>query len=142
MKLRTMMIAAALAAALHTPLVQAQQLSQASHGISNASAAISAGSGLVVQGSLQMVAGAGQLSVAAIQVVGESTVLVLRGVGTAVEVSVQIASQIARDLSLAVGTVVQVVAEGVGFALVSAGRMIAFIPNELGRSFLYQARLR
>ena len=142
MKLNRLVRIATVAVALHVPVVHAQGPSEMSRGISNASGALSEASGLVVHGSLQMAAGAGQMSVAGIQVVGESTILVLRAAGSAAEVSVQIASKVAADLSLAVGSMVQVVAEGVGFALVTAGRLVAFIPNEIGRSLLYQARLK
>lgn len=142
MKLKKLMFTTAITAALHIPFVQAQQPSQMSAGISNASVAVSAASGLVVYGSLLTASAAGQLSVAAIQVVGESTVLVLRAIGSAAEISIQIGSEIAKGLSIAVGTVVQIVAESVGYALITSGRLIAYIPNELGRSLLYQARLK
>ena len=135
-------LAAALLAAIHLPLAQAQGPSQASTAASNASAAISGASGFVVQGSMQALAASGQLAVAAIHVVGESTVLVLRGVSSAAEVSVQIASGVLQGVSLAVGTVVTVVAEVVGSALIVAGTLIAFIPNEVGRALVHQARLK
>jgi hypothetical protein len=141
MKLKTLMFAASMTAALHVPLVQAQGGSEMSAGMSNASTALSNASGLMVQGSLAVVGGAGQMVVASVQVVGESTLLVLRGIGNGVEVSLKVASSAAAGVSLAVGSVVTVVAETVGYALVAAGRMIAFIPNEAGRALLYQARL-
>lgn len=142
MKIKSLMIATAVAAALHLPVVQAQGMSEMSRGISDASSALSGASGLVVAGSLVTASAAGQLSVAAIQVVGESTVLVLHAVGSAAEVSIRIASDLARDLSIAVGTMVQVVAQGVGYALIASGQLIAFIPNAVGQSLLYQARLK
>jgi hypothetical protein len=39
-----------------------------------------------------------------------------------------------------VGTSIQVVAESTGTALIAAGRILAFIPNEVGRSLLFHAR--
>jgi hypothetical protein len=145
MKLRTLpsklMCAVTLAAALHLPVAQAAGLSEASNAMSNASTALSNASGVLVQGSVQMLAGAGQMVVASVEVVGESTLIVLKGIGSTVEVSLKVASNVAAGVSLAIGTVVTVVTEAVGYALVAAGRTIAFIPNELGRSLLYQSRL-
>ena len=140
MNFKTLASATLVAAAIHVPAVQAQ--SDMSRGVSNASVALSNASGLVVSGSLATASAAGQLSIASIHLVGESTLLVLRAAGSAAEVSIRVATHVARDLSLAVGTVVQVVAEGVGYAVQTGGRLIAFIPNEIGRSLLYQARLK
>lgn len=140
-KLKTLMCVTAAAAALHVPLVHAQALSE-TRASSNATQALSTASGLVVQSSVETAAAVGQLSVAAIQVGVESTVLVLRGVGNSIEVSLQIGSGVARGLSLAVGTVVHVVAESVGHAFRAGGQLIAYIPNEAGRSLLYQTRLK
>ncbi len=91
---------------------------------------------------MQLLAASGQLAVASIQVVGESTVLVLRGVSSAAEVSVQIASGMLQGMSLAVGTIVTVVAEAVGSALLVGSTMIAYIPNEIGRALVYQERIK
>ena len=139
-KLKMLMCTTVVAAALQVSVVQAQ--GEMSRGTSNASSALSDASGLVVHGSLTTAAASGKLSVAALNVLGESTVLVLRTSGNAMEVSVQVASQTARDLSLGVGSVVHVVADVVGYALIASGRLIAYIPNEMGRSLLYQARLK
>ena len=138
MKLKNVMCAMTIAAAMHVPVLQA---ADPSRGVSYASAALSNASGAIVYGSVQMLAGAGSLVVASMQVVGESTVLVLKGASGAVEVSLKIATEIALGAALAVGSVVVVVAGTVGYALMAASRMIAFVPNDVGRSLLYQAKL-
>jgi len=140
MKLKPVLTGIAVVALLHLPVAHAQ--SNLSRGVSNASLAASAASGLIVHGSAMALSGAGQLAVASIQVVGESTVVVLRGVSGAVELSVRMASGVVAGASLVVGTIVTVVAEAAGSALLAAGKLIAFVPNEAGRSLLYQARLR
>jgi hypothetical protein len=131
---------AAVALAL-APLAHAQSTT-ASQGLSSASAASIAASGLVVRGSLAGAEASGQFLVASIETVGESTVIVLRGVSNATEASVQLAGHLARDMAISVGTVVTVLAEAVGYALLAGGRLIAYVPNEAGRALLHHARIR
>ena len=142
MNVRRFVSVAAVAAVFFASSGLTHAQSEMSRGVSDASTALSVASGLVVAGSALTASAAGNLSVEAIRVVGESTVLVLRGIGSAAEVSVQISSALARDLSIAVGTVVRVVADGVGYAFMSGARMVAYIPNEAGRSLLHHARLK
>jgi hypothetical protein len=70
------------------------------------------------------------------RVVGNGIELSLRGVSNGVETS----ALVARDASVGVGTSVKVVAESTGYALIAAGRMIAFVPNEVARSLLHHSR--
>jgi hypothetical protein len=141
MKTKTLIAAMTALAMINAPLARAGGLSEASTGMSNASMAISNASGVMVQGSVAVLAGVGQLVVAAVETAGESTVMVLRGIGSGVEISLKVASSVAAGASIAVGTVVVVTTEAVGYSLVAAGRLIAFIPNEAGRALLYQAKL-
>lgn len=135
----SMILAVALGLAAATPVMAQGNLSQ---GLSQASMASVAASGLVVQGSLAGVEASGQFVVASVQVVGESTVIVLRGVSTAAEASVQVASKLAEDLAISAGTAVLVVAELAGYALLAKGKLIAFVPNQVGKSMLHQTRVR
>ena len=66
--------------------------------------------------------------------------VVAKGVSTAATESVRFSISAAAAASLAVGTVVQVVAFSTGYSLSVAGQAIAFIPNEVGRSLLYHQR--
>jgi hypothetical protein len=51
-----------------------------------------------------------------------------------------LSGEAARGLSIGAGTVLQVVAMSAGHALVLSGKVIAFIPNEIGQVLLHHAR--
>lgn len=107
---------------------------------SQGSAELSAASGLLVMGSVSVLAGSGQLVVGSIEATGDVVTVVLKGASEAGTASLQISREVAGAASLAVGTVVQVSADATGYALHAAGKLIAFIPNEVGKSLLYHAR--
>jgi hypothetical protein len=115
-------------------------LSQSEARGSQGSAAVSAGSGEVIAGSLDIVASGSELIVTGIEEIGESTVIVAKGVSTAATESVRFSTSAVAAASLAVGTTVQVVAFSTGYSLMVAGQVLAFIPNEIGRSLLYHQR--
>jgi len=114
-------------------------LTRGSQGMSNASAASLAASGFVVAGSSELIHASAALTVTALQVAGETVVIVMRGAAESVTVSVRTSATIARDASVAVGSAVRVVAESVGYALYVGARLIAFVPNEIGRSLIHHA---
>ena len=128
----------ALAGALLTPNAFAAGPSES---LSNASRSLSSASGLVVTGSVQTLAASGQLVVASLAVTGETALLVLRGASEAGSASIQVSAELAQALAIGVGTVVSVVTEAAGYALVSGGKMLAYLPNEDTRGLLYQSRL-
>ena len=111
-----------------------------SQGMSNASGASLAAASYVVAGSVQLIQGSTQLVVAGLEAAGESTVVVLRGASEGVTVSVKMSAQLARDASIAVGNSVRVVTESIGHALYIGARLIAFIPNEIGRALIHHSR--
>lgn len=80
-------------------------------------------------------------TVAAVQVSAAGTVLLLRGASEAVEASVTVAASSAAAVSVATGAVVSVSACSAGWVLSTAGRAIAFIPNEIGRALLHDERV-
>jgi hypothetical protein len=115
--------------------------------------ASAAGSGLSILGSAitasatvklveTTVASGGRLVVSALEPVADGLRVSFRAVGASVDASATAVVTVGRDASLAVGTVVSIAAEATGYALVTAGRIIAFIPNELGQSLLRQERSR
>lgn len=83
-------------------------------------------------------ASGGRLVVTALEPVGDSVRITLKGTDQSVQASASASITVARDASVAVGTVVSATAHATGYALVAAGRIIAFIPNELGRALLRQ----
>lgn len=115
-------------------------MTRGSQGMSNASGASLAASSYVVAGSVQLIQASSQLVVAGLEAAGESAVVVLRGASEGVTVSVQMSAELAREASIAVGDTVRVVAESVGHALYVGARLIAFIPNEIGRALVHHSR--
>lgn len=113
----------------------------ASENMSKGSQNLSQGSAVVVGGSLSMLVASGQVVVASVETVGEGIVIVLKGASDAGGASVQLSGQAARGLSLAAGTVVNVVALSTGHMLVMSGKAIAFIPNELGKALLHHSKV-
>ncbi len=65
--------------------------------------------------------------------------IVLRGTSEAVTVSVRTSAKIAYEASVAAGNAVRVVAESVGHALYIGTRLIAFVPNEIGRALIHHS---
>lgn len=87
-----------------------------------------------------MISGAA-LTVIAISEVAEGTIWVLERASDGARFSVTLSAQSIGAASLAVGTAVTVVACSTGWVLSTAGKAIAFIPNELGKALLYNERV-
>jgi hypothetical protein len=123
----------ALAALSFSMPVRADSVTEAS--------AVSMISGLAVASTAAWAAhGGSQLVVTGIEVSGEVAKLALEGVGNSVTTVAHVSATAAGAASVGVGTSIQVVAESTGTALIAAGRILAFIPNEVGRSLLFHAR--
>lgn len=120
---------------------QASAHGDGSTALSNASGFLALGSASVVVGSLSLVAGSGAVVVETVQAVGGASMVVLRGASDGVSATVRFSGNVAGGASLVVGASVTLVAEATGYLLVSAGRVIAFIPNEIGRSLLHHSRV-
>jgi hypothetical protein len=80
-------------------------------------------------------------TVVAVHAVAEGTVWVLERASDGARASVTLSAAAAGGLSLATGTVVAASAISTGYVLVSAGKAIAFIPNEVGKALLYNERV-
>lgn len=81
------------------------------------------------------------LSVVAVEASGEGTVWVLERASDGARASVRLGTQAAGGLSVAAGTAVVVTAFSAGWVLSSAGKAIAYIPNEIGAALLYNERV-
>lgn len=127
-----------LAFTIHTTAMAGDPAGASAAGASEASAGSLAVAGsVVVGGSLALLAAGGSAVVASVTVVGAGTVVVLRGASDAATASIRIAGA----ASVVVGSVVDVVAVGTGCVLMSAGRVVAFVPNEVGRALVRQRPL-
>jgi hypothetical protein len=104
------------------------------------SKAISEVAGSVVLGSIAVVGVTGSVVVDSVASVADGIEVVLEGAGQASRATVRLSGDAARGLSIGAGTVLQVVAMSAGHALVLSGKVIAFIPNEVGQALLHHAR--
>lgn len=129
-------LAIALSMMLAPHFASAQSQTRSSQG----SSTLSAGSAQVVAGSLETIAGSAEWVVAAMEMIGGSTVVTLTRISEAGGESVKFSVELAGAASLAVGKAIQAVATSTGYVLMSAGHIIAFVPNEVGRSLLYHER--
>lgn len=66
---------------------------------------------------------------------------VLKNVADGASAVVKVSGQAAGALSVGVGTVVQTSVTGAGVILSAAGKVLAFIPNEIGKSLMHNERL-
>ncbi len=107
--------------------------------VSQGSALSAEGASALAAGSVEVIAGSPALIVLAVNGVAEGAVVVLKGASTAATVSVKVTPEIAGELSKAVGATVTVITESAGYALMHAGKMIAFIPNESSKKLLHHA---
>jgi len=127
-----LMIVVVLASGASAYAVEGSKLSQGS--------ALSAeGASTLVAGSVEVIAGSPTLTVQAVNAVADGAVVVLQGASTTATVSVKVTPDIAGGLSKAVGATVEVVTESSGYALIHAGKMIAFIPNAASQKLLHHA---
>lgn len=108
--------------------------------LSTASQLVGGGSAMLVGGSLAILAGAGMAVVGSVEVVGESTIIVLEGASDATRATIRLSGDVARGAALSAGMSVGVAALASGTMLVTAGKVIAFIPNEAGKALIHHAR--
>ena len=108
---------------------------------SNASEMSAFGSIVVVAGTMSLLAGSGNAVVESVEKVGESTVVVIKGATDASRVTLRMSGKAVTGASMAAGTAVSVVTMASGYALVVAGAVIAFIPNEVGKALLHHSRV-
>lgn len=97
------------------------------------------GSVLVVAGSISVLGGSGQVVVKSVEAVADGVVVVVGGVSDAGTASLKFVGKTAQGLSLGVGAVVTVSAQTTGYLLVTSGKVIAFLPNEIGLALLHHS---
>ncbi|KTC96155.1 hypothetical protein [Legionella erythra] len=91
----------------------------------------------IVKGSANLFAAGSQLVIVAVKTVGDITCISLKVAGQSAVTTIQVSSHVAGHSLLAAGQLVRVVTTGTGVILTAAGRLIAFIPNEVGKSLIY-----
>ena len=113
---------------------------QGAPGPSQPSAALSDLSARVIGGSVLLAAAGGSVVVESVRASGDTLEVVLRSAADASVATVRLSARAAGGLSLATGTVLEVLASSAGQVLVLSGKAIAFIPNEAGKALLHHAR--
>ena len=81
------------------------------------------------------------LTVVAVEASATGTVWVLERASDGVRGSVMLSADVARGASLLVGSAVLVTAVSAGWVLSAAGKVVAFVPNQLGRALLHHERV-
>lgn len=81
------------------------------------------------------------LTVVSVEVVGGATVWLLERASDGVRLSLRTAGRLAAGLVVATGAAVTVSVLASGTVLSTAGQVIAFIPNEIGRALLHNEQL-
>jgi hypothetical protein len=127
--------AAALALGAARPAAAHGGPSDASLALSAVPVAIS-----VVAPSAVLVAGA-SLVVVAVESTARGTVWVLERASDGARISVEFSGKVVAGVATSIGTAVVVTAISTGYVLSAAGEAIAFIPNEIGASLLYNERV-
>lgn len=108
---------------------------------SNASEMSALGSVIVVGGTMSLLADSGTAVVESVENAGESTLVVIKGATDASRVTLRMSGKVVTGASLAAGTAVSVVTMASGYALVVAGKVIAFLPNQAGKALLHHSRV-
>jgi hypothetical protein len=85
--------------------------------------------------------GGSVLTVIAVEASVDGTVCLLERASDGARASIRIAGRVAEGAAIAVGTTVAVSVIGAGVVLSTAGEVIAFLPNALGRALLHNERL-
>jgi hypothetical protein len=114
---------------------------QSSSDLSNASGLVAEGAATVVVGSLSAVAASGTVLVDSVEMAGDASVVVLAGASDAAQATVRLSGRAAREASLVAGASVNVVATSTGYLLVASGKVLAFIPNEIGKALIHHSRV-
>lgn len=81
----------------------------------------------------------GAMVVESVEKIGDVTRVVLKGVSDGAKVTLEISGKIAEPLALASAATVIVTATSSGHVLTTSGKVLAFVPNELGKALLYHA---
>ncbi len=111
-------------------------------GLSHASEALSNASGQVIEGSFLTVTASGIIVVESVKLVGDSTVVVLKNSVDGSRATLQLSGNIIKNGAIISGAVIETSAVATGHLLISAGKVIAFIPNEIGKALIHHEQVK
>jgi hypothetical protein len=107
---------------------------------SNPSRALSQVTASVVGGAVLASAAGGSLVVESVNTAGDGIEIVVHNAADASRATLRLSGKAAGGISLAAGTVLEVLVTSAGQLLVLSGKAIAFLPNEAGKALLHSAR--
>jgi hypothetical protein len=76
-----------------------------------------------------------------VQSVGDVVTLSVTGLADGSKYLLKTSLSAVRAAGVSVGTTIRVSAEATGHALIASGKVLAFIPNEVGRALVHQSRM-
>lgn len=79
------------------------------------------------------------LSVQGVRASGKMVELSVKGAGKVSEFSVRVPAAMVGGLPIAAGTLIEVSGDGLGQLLKIGGKLIGYIPNEIGKSLIHHA---
>lgn len=141
MKLRQFVSSALLVAHLASAGVPGAALAHPQPGLSEASALSALPVAVSVAAPVMVLSAGVVLTVVAVDASVTGTVWVLERASDGARIVVRFAGRVAEGASVAVGTAVVVTVLSTGYVLSAAGQAIAFIPNAIGASLLYNERI-
>jgi hypothetical protein len=108
---------------------------------SNESVEASVGASAITASAIGWVAHAGsEFTVKAIKTTAQGIELTLQGASTAIETSAVITKEAFESAAIGIGTSIKALADGSGYTLVAAGRVIAYVPGEMARALLHRSK--
>ncbi len=133
MKLRQRIVAGLIALAPLAPAAAQDSVARGSDA--------SVGASVVTASAIGWVAHAGsELTVKAVRATAQGLELTLQGASSAVETSALVTREALESAAIGIGTSVKVVADASGYLLIAAGRVVAFVPNEMARALLHRSK--
>jgi hypothetical protein len=85
--------------------------------------------------------GTASLAVVAVEASADGVVWIVERASDGVRGTIRFTRDVAGGLSIAAGQAITVVAMAGGWLLCTAGKAIAFVPNEIGSTLLYSQRI-
>lgn len=113
--------------------------------LSRGSEALSLGVAVVSLGTMSALQGSGRVVIDAVEFSAETATLVLKRVGQGVseasQVTLKLSAKGLEKSALVVGAGLEISVVSTGYLLISAGKALAFIPNQVGQTLLHHEKL-
>lgn len=73
--------------------------------------------------------------------VGEVASVIVQNMVDGSKAVIRVSTPVIKEIGISTGSAIQAIAESTGYTLMASGKILAFVPNELGKELLYQSRL-